>query len=115
MWIIVYFKRVRDTNLTSSEIPAYALFATTKPTPGARPKGPPVDFTGILLVLVRLVEKETDIVISINVPHIHDQYSKEDVNLKEQKEGQQLTEARAVRDKILETFAIKDWGLFGEE
>ena len=74
-----------------------------------------MDFTGILLILIRLVSVDTDIVVSINVPHIRGQYSKEDVNLEEQKEGPQLAEARELRDRVIQSFDVRDWGLFGVE
>lgn len=47
--------------------------------------------------------------ITINAPHYRGEYEKAEV------EGQPtalMREATQVKDKILESFVIKDWGLF---
>jgi hypothetical protein len=67
-----------------------------------------------LVTLIRLESHKTDIAISINVPHIKDQFDEDTINLEDGKPGTLLTAAETIRDKILETFDIKDWNLFGE-
>jgi hypothetical protein len=63
----------------------------------------------IYLLLLRLQEQGTDIVITINVPH----YAGEYVQAGSPGEKTQLMkEGEAVTKKILETFEVKDWGLF---
>jgi len=64
--------------------PAYTLIATqTPPLPtssGGAPSSAP-DFTAIVLTLIRLEKESTDVLITINVPHIRGEYSEEDVDL----------------------------------
>jgi hypothetical protein len=45
----------------------------------------------IHLLLLRLKEQSTDIMITINIPHYKDEYE---------------------REKMLETFKVVEWGLF---
>lgn len=73
------------------------------------------EFTGILLILIRLAEQKTDIVVSVNVPHIPGEYKKEDVDLESQKMGPHLEAGLKFRQRILESFEVKDWGLFVNE
>ncbi|KAF2397942.1 Mog1p/PsbP-like protein [Trichodelitschia bisporula] len=89
-------------------IPAFTMFATQHPS-AAPSRSPQADFTGILLVLVRLAAQKTDIVISINVPHVADEYAREDVDLKARKPGPLPGAVIQMRDRILETFEVKDW------
>ncbi|KAF2403215.1 ran-interacting Mog1 protein [Trichodelitschia bisporula] len=94
--------------------PAFTMFATQHPS-AAPSRSPQADFTAILLVLVRLAAQKTDIVISINVPHVADEYSRADVDLEARKPGPLLGAAIQMRDRILETFEVKDWDLFVNE
>jgi hypothetical protein len=100
------------------DVPAYYLFATQHPTAvqaeSARHRPKP-DFTGIVLILIRLAEKKTDILVSINVPHAKGEYREEEIDLASQKVGPLLEKADAIRQKILESFEVKDWGLFLQE
>lgn len=98
------------------ETPAYTLIATQTPpisedadVPGSAPV-----FTAIVLNLVRLEKESTDILITINVPHIRGEYSEEDVDLQLGKQGRLISDAVEYAAKIWETFKIKDWGLFNE-
>lgn len=102
-------------NLQSSQVTAYTLFATQHSTPEsvARAKAP--DFTGILVILLRLVDQKTDIVISINVPHAPGEYEKTEVDPATGKNGKLLDIATEYRDRILQTFEIKDWDLFVQD
>ncbi|KAF2000402.1 Mog1p/PsbP-like protein [Amniculicola lignicola CBS 123094] len=67
------------------------------------------DYTSIHFVMLRLKEQGTDIVITVNVPHYPGEYEKA-------KEGEGATklmkDGEVIKEKILETFDIKDWGLF---
>lgn len=73
------------------------------------------DFTGILLTLLRLPQQKTDIVITINVPHAPGEYDAQEVDPATGKNGRLLTAALEHRDRILQTFAIEDWGLFVQD
>lgn len=96
------------------DTPAYTLIATQTPPvdPNARDLAP--DFTAIVLNLVRLEREHTDIVVTINVPHIKGEYDEEDVDLQVGKQGKLIEDAVEYAAAIWETFKIKDWGLFKE-
>jgi len=95
--------------------PAYTLIATQTPplSPTSSTASAP-DFTAIVLNLIRLEKESTDILITINVPHIRGEYSEEDVDLQLGKQGRLISDAVEFAARIWETFKIKDWGLFNE-
>jgi len=95
-------------------IPAYTLIATQTPPPDPESKSPAPDFTAIILNLIRLENEHTDILITINVPHIKGEYTEEEVNLQLGKQGKLIENAVEHAARIWETFKIKDWGLFNE-
>lgn len=114
-----YFHPGTATLAKMPNIPTYTLFATQHPQPPtispsgtSAPCNPAPDFTGILLVLVRLAEQKTDIVVTVNVPHVLGEYVSEAVDLATAKLGPLIDSAVKVQGKILETLEIKDWGLF---
>lgn len=78
-------------------------------------RGKAPDFTGILLTLIRLESQQTDLVVSVNVPHVGGDYNKDDVDPSAGKQGPMLDAATSFRDRILQTFEIKDWDLFVQE
>ncbi|KAL8740834.1 MAG: hypothetical protein Q9190_006500 [Brigantiaea leucoxantha] len=98
--------------------PAYSLLATTIPkaapdgiAPTSRPVTPA--FTAVLLTLIRLVPQLTDLVITINIPHIPGhQESNEPVDFEQGQLGSLVEDGRRIRDEIWRTLEIKDWGLF---
>ncbi|RDW73797.1 hypothetical protein BP5796_07239 [Coleophoma crateriformis] len=100
--------------------PAYTLIATQTPPPPARGGGDEAgsaaapDFTAIVLNLIRLEDESTDILITINVPHIRGEYTEEEVNLQMGMQGKLIENAVEIAARIWETFKIKDWGLFQE-
>lgn len=67
-----------------------------------------------MLNLIRLEKESTDILISINVPHIKGEYSVEEVDLQVGLQGKLIEDAVEYAAKIWETFKIKDWGLFND-
>ena len=97
------------------QTPAYTLFATHTASPDAISRGKAPDFTGILLTLIRLEAQQTDLVICVNVPHVDGEYNKDDVDPSAGKQGAMLDAATAFRDRILQSFEIKDWDLFVQE
>ena len=64
--------------------------------------------------LIRLESESTDILITINVPHIKGEYTEEEVDLQVGKQGKLISDAVEISAKIWETFKIKDWSLFRE-
>lgn len=95
--------------------PAYTLFATSPP--GEKQKGRPnePDVVGILLTMVRLENQKTDILLTINVPHIAGQYDPAAIDPAQGKHGPLLEAAVEHRTKLIETFEVKDWDLFVQE
>ncbi|KXS95888.1 hypothetical protein AC579_10579 [Pseudocercospora musae] len=94
---------------------AMTLLATSPPGEQQRGRANEPDFVGIVLIVVRLEEQKTDIVIAVNVPHLPGSYAKEDVNPAAGKYGNLLEAGKVVKEKVLESFEIKDWGLFVQE
>jgi hypothetical protein len=98
----------------SDVTPAYTLVATQTPPSSSDPRNPSPDFTAIVLTLIRLETESTDVLVTINVPHIKGEYTAEEVNLQLGKQGKLIENAVEYSAKIWETFKIKDWGLFNE-
>ncbi|KAL6709549.1 hypothetical protein ACN47E_001484 [Coniothyrium glycines] len=91
-------------------IPVYAVsFIQTPPSPNPTPKRKAPEFTYIHLLLFRLKEQGTDMLVSVNIPHYPDEYDKADP------EGEPtplMKDSAVVRQRILDTFEVKEWGLF---
>ena len=68
------------------------------------------EFVYIHLMLLRLKEQGTDLMISVNIPHYTGEYEKHE----DGGEGvtQLMKDSEKVKERILETFDIKEWGLF---
>lgn len=102
----------------SPKIPAYTLISTQTPkvssSSSSREQTSAPDFTAIVMTLLRLEKEKTDILITVNVPHIKGEYDEEDVDLELGKQGKLIGDAVEYSARIWETFRIKDWGLFGE-
>lgn len=96
-----------------SDVPAYTLFATQPNC--VKTKKNPEDFTGLLLILVRLENVQSDVLVSVNVPHVPGEYDEAKIDLPAQKVGGLLEEAGVIRQKVLESFEVRDWNVFGEE
>ncbi|CAD6499446.1 BgTH12-03561 [Blumeria graminis f. sp. triticale] len=92
-----------------SETPAYTLITTQASPSKESPTSP--DFTGIVLTLIRLERELTDILITINVPHINGEY-KDEVDMQSGKQGRLIENSIEYATRIWETFEIKDWSLF---
>jgi hypothetical protein len=58
---------------------------------------------------LRLKEQDTDVMVSINVPHYPGEYEKA-----EQQGGETklMRDSMVLREKVLESFDVKEWGLF---
>jgi Ran-interacting Mog1 protein len=94
--------------------PAYTLIATQTPRRSGSESTSSPDFTAIILTLLRLEKDSTDILITINVPHIKGEYNEEDVDLELGKQGKLIGDAVDFSARVWESFKIKDWNLFGE-
>lgn len=72
------------------------------------------DFTALILTLVRLEKESTDVLITINVPHIRGEYDEDEVDLALGKQGALIGDAVEYAAKIWASFDVKDWGLFDQ-
>lgn len=98
-----------------AKIPSYTLIATQTPRPDpSKGQTSAPDFTAIILTLLRLEREKTDVLITINVPHIKGEYDAEDVDLQLGKQGQLIGDAVEYASRIWSSFKIKDWNLFNE-
>lgn len=68
----------------------------------------------MILTLVRLEKEKTDVLITINVPHIKGEYDEEDVDLALGKQGELIGDAVEFAARIWSTFEVKSWRLFDE-
>lgn len=67
------------------------------------------------MVLVRLEAQKTDVVVTVNVPHLKGQYEEGAVKLEEGRYGLLLEAGQVVKDRVLGSFEVRDWGLFVNE
>ena len=104
-----------DTTPPSPHTPTYNLLATSPPGAKQQGRANEPEFVAIMLTLIRLVAQKTDILVTINVPHVIGQYENGSVDLEHGKMGPLLEQAAKWRERVLESFEVKDWGLFGEE
>jgi hypothetical protein len=94
----------------NSTIPALSLtFIQTPapPPPNSTRKLP--EYVYIHLLLLRLKEHGTDVLVNVNIPHYSDEYEKAD---KEGEETRLMRDSKVVRERVLETFKVVEWGLF---
>jgi len=101
-----------DFSKLPADTPSYTLIATQTPPAKEGSKSP--DFTAIVLTLIRLEKESTDILITINVPHIKGEYTEEEVDMQMGKQGILIENSVEFASRVWETFKIKDWGLFKE-
>ncbi|KAI9773453.1 MAG: multicopy suppressor of ts gsp1 [Geoglossum simile] len=98
------------------QTPTYALLVTTHPAPNPRQQQSTTpEFTALLITLIRLEAQKTDVVVTINVPHIRgSNYNEEkgNVDLEQGRLGLLLDAAVAHQDRIHTSLEVKDWGLF---
>jgi len=87
--------------------------ATAPPGEKQRGRANEAEFVAILLTLVRLRERKTDLLIAVNVPHVVAQgYVREEVALGEGKLGPLLERAERVRERVVRSLEVRDWELF---
>ncbi|MCJ1402033.1 multicopy suppressor of ts gsp1 [Xylographa trunciseda] len=93
-------------------IPAYTMIATAHPIAATASSPASGAFTGIYMVMVRLVEQKCDIIVTVNVPH--DERLAREVKMEEGRLGQKMEEGGTIRDAVVASFWVKNWGLFGQ-
>ncbi|XP_014551271.1 hypothetical protein COCVIDRAFT_113349 [Bipolaris victoriae FI3] len=96
-------------NLPQTPILTLTFIQTPPPAPAGAPARKTPEYTFIQLILVRLKDQGTDIMITINSPHYPGEYTPA---ASPSSETQLMTEAKGIKEKVLESFAIKEWGLF---
>jgi hypothetical protein len=62
----------------------------------------------IHLLLLRLKEQGTDIMVTVNIPHYKGEYEA----AKQGEETRLMKDSWVVREKVLETLKVVEWGLF---
>jgi hypothetical protein len=99
----------------SPNTPVYTLLATSPPGAKQQGRANEPDFVAILLSLIRLKDQKTDILVTVNVPHVKGEYEAGSVDLEHGRQGSLIERAGQWRERVLETFEVREWGLFGEE
>ncbi|EME39846.1 hypothetical protein DOTSEDRAFT_74672 [Dothistroma septosporum NZE10] len=94
--------------------PVLTLLATSPPGEKRRGRANEPEFVGILMALIRLEAQKTDVVVTVNVPHLPGSYEKAGLRVEEGRYGPLLEAAQVVKDKVLGSFEVRDWGLFVE-
>lgn len=61
---------------------------------------------------MRLEKQKTDILLVVNVPHIPGEYDKDGIDLAAGKLGKLIEDGIRIRERIVESFEVKDYGLF---
>ncbi len=61
-------------------------------------------------MLLRLKEQGTDLMISVNIPHYPGEYEKPKEN--DENVTHLMKDSEKIKERILESFEVKDWGLF---
>jgi hypothetical protein len=109
-----HYSIITDTFRPRQEdIPAYTLIATQTPRPDpSKGATSSPDFTAIIMTLLRLEKEKTDVLITINVPHIKGEYDEEEIDLQLGKQGQLIGDAVEFAARIWGTFRVEDWKLF---
>lgn len=70
-------------------------------------------YTGILVLLMRLVDQKTDLLVTCNVPDLS---VLDDAAVGDRPQlSQRLQDARLLIDEVASSFEIMDWNLFIEE
>ena len=86
------------------------MIATAHPIAAAAPTTTTKAFTGIYMIMVRLVDKNCDVIITVNVPH--DERLASEVKMEEGRLGPKMEEAAMMRDAVVASFFVKGEGLF---
>jgi hypothetical protein len=91
----------------NSDKPALSLTFIQTPAPAPLGRKTP-EFVYIHLLLLRLKEQSTDIMITVNIPHYKGEYEE----AKQGEETRLMKDSWVVREKVLETLKVVEWGLF---
>lgn len=70
------------------------------------------DFTALLVTLIRLPAKETDILVTVSVPHVRGKYEAGSVDFENGVWGPLIERGIGVRRGVWESFEVGEWGLF---
>ncbi|KAK3677210.1 hypothetical protein LTR78_002748 [Recurvomyces mirabilis] len=101
--------------MMGSSTPCYTLIVTSPPGAKQRGRANEPAFVDLLVTLIRLEKQKTDLVVTINVPHVPGTYDAGEIDREAGRLGKLLDRALEMREKVLRSLEIKDFGLFGEE
>ena len=93
------------------ETPTSTLLATIHPGKGSSNPNRS-DFTALLVILIRLERQKTDLLVTINIPHIPGHYDPSEIDLEGGDAGKLIRDGFAMRDEILRSLEILRWELF---
>lgn len=71
-----------------------------------------IDFTALLVTLIRLPALQADMLITVNVPHAKGEYDAASLDLEKGMWGSLIERGLEIRKELWESFEVKDWGLF---
>jgi hypothetical protein len=74
-----------------------------------------VAFVGIVMIMLRLREYQTDLVITISVPHMGGQYDMRGMDLSEGKLGSLMESANIMKDAIAHSLECVDFSFIVKE
>lgn len=98
--------------------PLLTLIATSPPGAKQQGRANEPEFVAVLLSLVRLREVETDVLVTVNVPHVLGEeggYEAGSVDFEKGRMGELVQRAVEWRERVLGSFEVREWGLFGGE
>lgn len=95
--------------------PVFNIIATMPPGEKQQSDHNKADFVAVLLTLIRLEKQITDLVVTINVPHVEGEYDSDGVDLDQGKRGELIERGAEVRKRVLETLVVTDWDLFVQD
>jgi hypothetical protein len=94
-------------DFVNSDQPALSLTFIQTPAPAPPGRKTP-EFVYIHLLLLRLKGQNTDIMVTVNIPHYKGEYEE----AKQGEETRLMKDSWVVREKVLETLKVVEWGLF---
>ncbi|KAI9738194.1 MAG: hypothetical protein M1834_008692 [Cirrosporium novae-zelandiae] len=108
-------------NMVLTQFPAgtstsLLLATTSRPAPRSPPRTPIPKITGLILLLVRLIPQETDVLVTVNLPYMPGEFEEGDVDVEGGRIGGRILEdGKAIMEVVVRSLEVRDWGLFGSE
>lgn len=97
---------------------AYGLLAQVPTAEKMKGRANEPDVVGMFLMVVRLKVQGTDLVVSVNVPHVVGTQGYDGgggLEFRAGRMGTLMEMGEKIKDKVVETLEVKEWGLFVQE